>query len=153
MLPLLRCVLRALAVWPCCSWGGKPPGVRAQLVGWPVPVSGTGVIMPRSQGGVLGGVVPPALVQAFGRRPVPLALCPWRCCPPGSGPAADPGREVADELDAPSAARRGSVCSAACRSRSAGVGMVGMCARLVRDLLDRRRGSVVDDTRMYKNET
>ena len=52
-----------------------------------------------------------------------------------------------DELDALSAAWRGPVCSAACHSRSAGVGIVGMSARFVRGLLDRHRRSVVDDAR------
>ena len=69
------------------------------------------------------------------------------CCPPGYGSAANPGREVADELDAPSACQSGPVRSAASRSRSAGVRMVGMCARSVRGLLDWRRRSVVDDVR------
>ena len=85
VLPLLRCVLRALVVWPCCSWGGEPRGVRAQLVGWPVPVSGTRVIAPRSREGVSGGLSPPPLVQAFGRPRVHLAVCLWLAAPPAVG--------------------------------------------------------------------
>ena len=37
----------------------------------------------------------------------PLGRVSVACGPPDSGSAADPGREAADELDAPSAARRG----------------------------------------------
>ena len=33
-------------------------------------------------GGVLGGLSPQFLVQAFGRRRVTLAVCPWRAVPP-----------------------------------------------------------------------
>ena len=85
VLPLLRCALRALAVWPCCSLGGEPRGARARLVGWSVPVSRTGVTAPRSRGGDVGGVVPPPLAQAFGRPQAPLAACPWRAVPPAAG--------------------------------------------------------------------
>ena len=45
------------------------------LVGWPVPVSGTGVIVPRSQGGgVLGGLSPHPLC-----RPLVGRGFPWPC--------------------------------------------------------------------------
>ena len=65
--------------------------------------------------------------------------------PPGSGLAADPGRGAADKLDTPSVACCGPVWSAACRARSAGVGMGGMCVRSMRGFLERRRGSAADD--------
>ena len=48
-------------------------------------------------------------------------------------------------LDARSVASGGHLWSAACRARSAGLGMVGMCFRSVRGLLDWRRGSAVGD--------
>ena len=65
VLLLLRCVLRALAVWPCCSCGGEPRGARAQLVGWPVPVSGTVVIAPCSRGGGCCGGCSPTTCAGF----------------------------------------------------------------------------------------
>ena len=115
------------------SWsGGRCP--------FPGPVSSR----PARGGGRWGGCPPTPCAD---RRSAagPLGRVSAACCPPGSGPAANPGREAADELDVPSAARLGSPRSAVCRSRSAGVGMVGMCLRLVRGLLDRRWRSVADD--------
>ena len=55
----------------------------------------------------VGGAVPPLLAQALGQPQAPLVACPSACGPADSGLAADPGREAADELDAPSAAQRG----------------------------------------------
>ena len=128
---LLRRALRALAVWLCCSWGGERRGAWARLVRWSVTVSWTSAI-------TLGGLSTHPL-----RSPLVGRGLPWlrvrACCPPGCASATDPGREVADQLDAPSAARWGPVPSAASCSRPAGVRMVGMCARSVRGLLDRRR--------------
>ena len=58
--------------------------------------------------GAVGGAVPPLLVQALGRSAGSLGRMLVVCGPPDSGLAADPGRAGADELDAPSIARRGS---------------------------------------------
>ena len=108
VLPLLRCALCALAVWLCCSWGREPRGARVRSVGWSVPDSGTGVIAPCSRGGVFwGGGCPPTPCAGLGSAAGSLGRVFVACGPPGSGSAADPGREAANELDAPSAARRG----------------------------------------------
>ena len=103
MPPLSWCFLRAPAVWRVAAGVGNPVGVRGQLIKWPVPVCVTGVTAPRSQGGALGGVVPPPLLQAVGRPRVRGVLSPRQ----QAGP--DPGREAVDELDVPSAAWWGSV--------------------------------------------
>ena len=94
---------------------------------------------------MLGGLSSYRLCRPLVGHGFPFAVCPWRAVPLVAGPATDPRREVVDELDAPSAARWVPMLSAACRSRSAGVGMVWLCARSVRGLLDRRLGSVADN--------
>ena len=65
------------------GWG--TPWCTSGLVRWPVPVSGTGIIAPRSRGGGVGAVVPPPLAQAFGQPRPPLAACSWRAVPPAVG--------------------------------------------------------------------
>ena len=74
-----------LAVWLCCSWDREPRSARVRSVGRSVPVSGTGVIAPRSRGCVWGGLSPPPLAQALGRPRAPLAACLWRVVSPAAG--------------------------------------------------------------------
>ena len=59
-------------------------------------------------GGAVWGVPPTPCVGLWSAAGS-LGRVSVACRPPGSGPAADPGREVADDLDAPSAARSGLV--------------------------------------------
>ena len=68
----------------------------------PGPVS-----LPLARGGGCGGDCPPTPCAGLGSAAGSLGRESVACGPPGSGSAADPGREAADELDAPSAARRG----------------------------------------------
>ena len=105
-----------------------------------------GPVSSRGRGGV-EAVCPPTPCSGRWSAAGPLGCVSVACCSPGSGPAANPGREAADELDVPSAAWWGSVWSAACRARPAGVGILGMCARSVRGLLDRHQESAADDVR------
>ena len=83
VLPLLRCALRALVLWLCCSLGGDPRGARARLVWWSVPVSGTGVIAPARVRGVFEGLSPHPLRRPLVGRGLPLpcvrgVLSPWQ---------------------------------------------------------------------------
>ena len=135
----------------------RPGGLAASQLGWGAPwrmgpvgrVAGACVPgrCPHAllSGRGFEGFVPPSPVRAAGRLRVPLAVCPRRAVPHGSGPVADPGREASDELDAPSVAWWGTVWGAACRARSARVGMAGMCAHSVRGLLDQRGKWAADD--------
>ena len=145
--PRCRCASSAPRQFGCVAAGvGKPvvygPSLSGGRCSCPGPVSSR----PVWGGGALRGLPPP---PCSGRWPAagPLGCASAACCPPGSGLAADPGREAADELEAPSAAWWGSVWGAAWYARSAGGGMVDMCARSLQGLLDRRRRSVADDVR------
>ena len=85
-------------------------------------------------GGGFEGIVPPPPVRVSGPPRVPLAACPRRSVCPVADRPPDPREEAADKLDALFVAWWGPVWSAACLARSAGVRIVGMCARLVRGL-------------------
>ena len=125
--PMLWCVLRAPPAWVRRSRGGEP---RAPGPGWSggwCPCPGPVPSRPACGRGGFEGFVPPFPVWAAGRLRVPLTVCPRRAVPP-----------VAGRLPTLGARRRTSsthrllpegrpVRSAACRARSVGVGMVGMC--------------------------
>ena len=108
---LLTCCGASSAPW---RFGLVAAGVESPVVygpswsgGW-CPCPGPVTLRP-ARGGVCWGGCPPTPCAGLWSGAGSLGRVSVACCPPGSGPAADPGGEVADEVAAPSDALWGSV--------------------------------------------
>ena len=99
----------ALGRRPSDSWGPEVPVISAPALGPVASCPGCCDVpfVAWRFGGCEGGC-PPAPCADLGSAAGSLGRVSVARGPPDSGFAADPGREAADELDAPSAARRGS---------------------------------------------
>ena len=152
--PLLGCSRRApvVAVHP-----PRPGSLAVLQLGWgtpwctgPVGWADGARVWARCHralhaGGGVGGVASSPLVQAFGRPRIPLAACPWLAVPPAVGrlPTLGVRWRMSRTLrlllgGGPCEALPVTLARLAWES-------LGCAPRWVQGLLDRRRGSVVDD--------